>query len=221
MGGMTRFENRDRKYIMSMYHCDYCNQIFNKRPSHANRTKHNFCSQLCTHNYRSIKSTVLCKHCNSDFTILPHLLKNDRNRFCSQSCAAKYNNTHKTKGTRRSKLELWLESKLTELYPTLLIQFNKKDTIGSELDIYIPSLKLAFELNGIFHYEPIFGADKLQQIQSNDTNKFQKCQELGISLCIIDVSSQKYFKEQTSKKYLDIILTVISQAIQLVSKETT
>jgi len=45
------------------------------------------------------------------------------------------------------------------LYPDLVIHFNKKDAINSELDIYIPSLKLAFELNGIFHYEPIFGKE--------------------------------------------------------------
>jgi hypothetical protein len=81
----------------------------------------------------------------------------------------------------------------------------------SELDIYIPSLKLAFELNGIFHYEPIFGNEKLNKIQKNDNNKFLKCQEKNISLCIIDTSSQKYFKEQTSKKILDIIINIINQ----------
>ena len=72
-------------------------------------------------------------------------------------------------------------------------------------------MKLAFELNGIFHYEPIFGNEKLSKIQKNDTNKFLKCQEKNISLCIIDTSSQKYFKEQTSKKFLDIITNIIDQ----------
>ena len=78
--------------------------------------------------------------------------------------------------------------------------------------IYIPSLRLAFELNGIFHYEPIFGQDRLDKIQSNDGNKFQRCQEQGISLCIIDTSKQTYVKESTSQPFLDIILDIILQA---------
>jgi hypothetical protein len=137
----------------------------------------------------------------------------DPKKFCSKSCSAKYNNKHKTKGSRRSKLEVWVESKLTELYPNLIIDYNKIDSLEMELDIYVPSLKLAFELNGIFHYEPIFGDKKLQNIQRNDTNKFEKCQQLGISLCIIDVSKQKYFKEKTSIPFLDIILLIINQKL--------
>lgn len=184
-----------------------CQNIYtlplNRYNQNIKRGRKFFCSPKCVTDYNKTGKVINCLNCNIE-------VYTTQNIFCSRSCSATYRNTHKTKGTRRSKLELWLEAKLTELYPTLLIQFNKKDTIGSELDIYIPSLKLAFELNGIFHYEPIFGADKLQQIQSNDTNKFQKCQELGISLCIIDTSSQKYVKEQTSKKFLDVITNIIS-----------
>ena len=76
--------------------------------------------------------------------------------FCNHSCAATYNITHKTVGTRRSKLEVWLESQLRELYPNLTLLPNDKTAINSELDFYFPELKLAFELNGIFHYEPIY-----------------------------------------------------------------
>lgn len=123
--------------------------------------------------------------------------------------AATYNNTHKTHGTRRSKLEPWLEGQLKKLYPDLNMIFNGKDTINSELDIYIPSLKLAFELNGIFHYEPIYGKDKLQSIKNNDTRKFQACIEKGISLCIVDSSQQKRFSPKSSQKYLDIIVNII------------
>jgi hypothetical protein len=87
------------------------------------------------------------------------------------------------------------------LYPNLEIKYNSKEEIHSELDIYIPKYKLAFELNGIFHYEPIFGGQKLEQTQNNDKNKFQLCQENKISLCVIDTSSLKYFKEQNAEKY--------------------
>lgn len=130
-------------------------------------------------------------------------------KFCNHSCSAAYNNTHKTKGCRRSKLEIYLESQLKLLFPNLDLRFNEKSAINSELDIYIPSLKLAFELNGIFHYEPIYGADKLSQIQNNDNRKFQACLERGIELCIIDTSTYSYFKEQTAKKYLEIVLNII------------
>jgi len=105
---------------------------------------------------------------------------------------------------------MYLEKQLTILYPTINILYNDNSAIGSELDIYIPSLNIAFELNGIFHYEPIFGIDKLKKIQYNDSNKFMKCHENSINLCIIDTSYQKQFKESTSQKYLDIITTIIN-----------
>lgn len=170
----------------------------------------NFCSAACVHESKKTKIQISCTVCNKLFYRKPSEIKSD-NLFCSQSCAAKYNNTHKTSGTKRSKLEIYLEQQLIQLYPNLEIHFNRKDTIDSELDIYIPLYKLAFELNGIFHYEPIFGQDKLQSIQNNDSNKFMKCQERQISLYIIDTSTQRYFKKATSDKYLKIITTIIDQ----------
>lgn len=129
--------------------------------------------------------------------------------FCNKSCSARYSNAHKTTGTRRSKLEKWIELELKKRYPTLEIHFNKNEAISAELDIYIPSLKLAVELNGIFHYEPIFSEEKLEKIQNNDQRKLQACAERGISFCVIDTSSQKIFKEKTSLRFLEIITTLI------------
>jgi len=92
----------------------------------------------------------------------------------------------------------------------LEIHFNRKDAIGSELDIYIPSLRLAFELNGIFHYEPIYGQSKLDQVQNNDVSKSKLCHEAQIDLCVIDTSHQKYFKPKTSQIFLDIVVSIVN-----------
>jgi len=201
--------------------CYSCNNTFfvlKKQITHElkhNRGRIKYCSLKCRNIGHSKKQEFKCTNCNAKITKSPFELKKIKNIFCSRSCAASYNNKHKTTGTRRSKLEDWLEKQLTNHYPDLEIHFNRKDTIDSELDIYIPSLKLAFELNGIFHYEPIYGEDKLQQIQENDNNKFQLCQKHKISLCTIDTSQQKYFKEKTSKKYFDIITNIINQRTPL------
>jgi hypothetical protein len=161
--------------------------------------------------YRNTSKDVNCSQCGKTFKMIFSQFKRYKHHFCSRSCSATYNNLHKTKGNRRSKLEIWLEEKLPSLYPNLQFKFNSKEEINSELDIYIPSLKLAFELNGIYHYEPIHGVDKFNQIQNNDNRKFQACIEKGIDLCIIDTSSLNYFKEQNANKYLDIITNIINK----------
>ena len=169
-----------------------------------------FCGRQCVniYRYKNSKKIVKCDQCGK--SVNKDLSRISINNFCNHSCAATHANTHKTKGTRRSKLEIWLENQLKVIYPELEILYCDKTTINSELDIYIPSLNLAFELNGIFHYEPIFGESKLNQIQNNDNRKFQACIENGIELCIIDTSQHKYVKSSTSKKYLDIITNIIS-----------
>lgn len=172
-----------------------------------------FCSFKCKkqHQVETGRVVCVCVDCGKKISKQKSDVQSN-NVFCNQSCAAKYNNKHKKFGTRRSKLELWLEQQMNFQFPELEIIYNGT-TIGSELDIYIPSLKLAFELNGIFHYKPIYGDNKLKQIQANDQNKFEQCQKHGISLCVLDTSSQKYFKPKTSQKYFDIISNIICACI--------
>lgn len=196
--------------------CKKCNKKFfltkHKITQIINKTTHktgNFCSNKCQRFFEDPPIFVKCKKCDIKFKKQLCQIKKSKNHFCSRSCAATYNNLHKTTGTRRSKLEVWIEEQLTSLYPNLDIEFNQKKAIKSELDIYIPSLSLAFELNGIYHYKPIHGQDKYDQIQNNDNRKFAACLENDIDLCIIDTSQQKYVKPKTSQKYLDIITSII------------
>lgn len=179
----------------------------------TNNGQGKYCSKKCQNESQITQTTVNCINCNNNFNKTLSQVKKYSNHFCSRSCATSYNNKNKTHGTRRSKLEIYLEEQLTILYPNLHIDYNQKSAIESELDIYIPSLNIAFELNGIFHYEPIFGVNKLDQIQTNDISKSKACFDKQIDLCIIDTSQQKYVKPSTSQKYLDIIINIINERL--------
>jgi hypothetical protein len=170
-----------------------------------------FCSNACNGKFFDKSITAPCAQCGKSVTRQPKDFKKSKSSkiFCNTSCSAKYTNTHKTKGTRRSKLEVWLEQELTKKYPKLCINYNCVNTINYELDIYIPELKLAFELNGIFHYKPIYGEKKLLKIQNNDLLKNKECRDKSINLLTIDISDQYKFTEASSIKYLNYICFII------------
>lgn len=198
--------------------CKECNNSFmlekkyilrGLRKTHKNAT-YEFCSLKCKHSAQIKRILCECGTCGIHFLKLPNQIKKSKQNFCSSSCAAIYNNAHKSYGIRRSKIELFLEQKLREVFPNLEIIFNRKTDIFSELDIFIPSLKLAFELNGICHYKPIYGLYKFIQIKNNDKRKIKLCLEHNIELHIIDISSQKKFTEKTSEVFLNFIIKILS-----------
>jgi very-short-patch-repair endonuclease len=198
--------------------CDNCNQTFLVSTRVLNMKKeyrNHFCSFSCydTH-MKSNTSTlhVFCGNCAKPITKNPFEAAKSKSgrHFCSRSCAAVYNNTHKTTGTRRSKLESHLEERLRAEFPNLELICNGKDAIGSELDFYFPQLRLAIELNGIFHYEPIYGADKLERIQANDQQKCAACLAAGIEFCTIDTSTVKRITQVVKERYWNIIKNLIT-----------
>ena len=158
--------------------CDNCDLKFERTKREIQKhiykntvTKKFYCCKKCQSIGQIKQFEIVCKNCSKKFNRQIVKIRSG-NIFCSRSCSASYNNTHKKHGTRRSKLEIFLEESLSQIY-NLEMHFNRKDTINSELDIYIPVLNLAFELNGIFHYEPIYGEKKLNKIKNNDNRKFQ------------------------------------------------
>lgn len=215
-GGKSRVSFCSRKCMgnskikILIIKCEQCGKEFHRAPSQIAKRDHQFCSSKCYRGYQKLQRTYICQHCGKEFIRYACCI----NTFCSRSCASKHNADpdHWNKYSRkvvRSRLEYWIEEQLTILYPSLEIHYNRKDAINSELDIYIPSLKFAVELNGVLHYEPIYGSDKLVYIQNNDTRKFQACLERGIELMIINTGSGSISKPK-QQLYLSMITNIIN-----------
>ena len=223
----TQEFNTARRTDKLPLYCYQCGQVFYiqkaiiKKEIRRARGYVKYCSQKChmAANHPSLGRPVTCKHCGVIFTKSLSQIKKSPNHFCSHPCAALFNNARKTTGTRRSKLEAWIEVKLRGRYPDLEIHYNRKDSINSEIDVYIPSLKLAFELNGVYHYRPIHGVDKLTQTVNNDLLKTKTCSALGIRLHVIDTSGQIVFTEVSSEVYLKSIFEGIDIELRRVKPQ--
>lgn len=208
------YENSKTSELLPLecYHCQKTFYWIKSQINAVGKTKDRqgkYCSRKCTANSRITIKNVICLQCNKTFQKLPSNINKTPNHFCSRSCACTYHNIHKTHGTRRSKLESYLEEQVRLMYPDLKLICNSKETINSELDFYFPDLKFAIELNGIFHYEPIYGQNKFEKIQNNDKQKFVECNKIGIELCIIDSSSCKHLTQNAKDKYWNIVDTLI------------
>lgn len=158
-------------------------------------TKKFFCDNQCQGKGQEKLLTLPCGFCKKPVVRTAKLQQDSKSGhiFCNRSCSISYHNAHKTKGYRRSKLEIWVEAEFRKHYPNLDLYANHRGAIDGELDLYFPSLKLAFEFNGILHYQPIYGTEKLSTIQHIDKRKLQECAEKEISLHVFDVSHVKHF----------------------------
>jgi hypothetical protein len=147
-----------------------------------------------------------CAWCGKKFFKQASQIKMTKNNFCGKSCAASYNNTQKRK-SRRSKCEKLLFELLMKEFADLIILPNNKTLLnGYEVDIAIPSLNLAIEWNGIVHFKPIYGEEKLQKIITRDQEKLIIAKEKNINLIVIpDLISKKPYVEEIFLKIRTII----------------
>ncbi len=154
---------------------------------------------------------IKCEECFKFLTYDQGKRKDKKNRkaFCSKSCASHYNNRNREKKFRnRSKLEILCEEVLCKDFQNISFKFNDNFTIGMELDIFIPELKLAFEFNGPTHYKDIFSnPKKFNRTLQIDKEKKNKCNQLGIDLIVFDVSKKwgDSFNQEILKEVTEII----------------
>lgn len=209
---------RNNDYVLMR--CKSCNNEFNQlKQSTINGLRKNslnggYCSAFCTNQCKVNKITLQCTECGKDIIRCLSRRNNCKNSFCSKSCTATYRNKNKDFGQIRSKMEFFIEQKIKETYPNLTLICNDRKLLnGLELDFLFPSLKLAFELNGITHYEPIYGIDRLTRSKDSDNRKMTLCHENGIELAIIDISSIKYFKEKSGLKIFEEFKKILSPLV--------
>lgn len=139
--------------------------------------------------YRNKPQKVICKQCKKEFVKLSKEIKKSNNHFCSRSCSGTYTNQHRKTGNRISKLEIFLQEHLTGYN---FEYNNRKICDGLELDIFIPELKLAFEISGIVHYKPIYGEEKFNKIIEKDKLKMKLCINKNINLIVIKDNSNRF-----------------------------
>ncbi len=197
--------------------CAQCSQTYKRKKrdikAYQRRNLSASVCKKCQNANQKTGSKVQCPECGkSSYKPVEKISKGYI--FCNATCSTTYNNKHKDYGYRRSKLEKWIEDRLIQDFPILDIHFNSKQAIESELDIYIPALRLGIELNGIFHYEPIYSPNQFKRIQNNDQQKIIECYKRGIELCVIDTSTQKYFSDKTSEKYYAIVTNIINRCLK-------
>lgn len=203
------------KYKDDLQHfsCEICNSPFTRAHAFRPKNEHVCCSYLCLNIKLGKRVQCKCENCGKDIVIVASRLRDHKHNFCSMSCSGYWAATNKTNGITRSKFELFLEEQIKIKFPTIAMSVNDHETINSELDFYFPDLRFAIEVNGIFHYEPIFGGDTLEKIKNNDQRKFQACLENEIELFIINASTFRSYRRRDVQDCLSSLFEIIEKKI--------
>ena len=197
------------------FNCDYCGKEDYKVPNRLTKNKNNFCCRECASKFKDKRVEVICLVCQKVFLKEQCEIKRYGRHCCSKKCGQLLGIFYKDWGSSRSKLEIAIEAHLVNLF-SFQIDYNKTDT-GYELDIFIPHLNQAIELNGIFHYEPIFGEKELLRRQRVDKAKAEECKKRNIDLIVINVSKDKRSKKVQTQRIQEVV-KIISDKIAALSE---
>lgn len=149
------------------------------------------CSRACAGQLKAKAPNVTCQQCGKAFRKFPGEIKKSPLHFCSMSCACRYNNQHNRHGKiKRSKAEKHLEKLIRHDFPDLSLSVNNRTLLASglEIDLLLPTLAIAIELNGPCHYWPIYGAEKLASVQRFDAQKQSELAQLKYQLLTFDIT---------------------------------
>ncbi len=181
-----------------------------------------FCTAKCELAYNNHTEPHKCRQCDNTFLRRKAEVNRSKYGFCCSGCASKYNYDHGKCGLTRSKLEEWIEDQFLLEFPDLTVHYNDRSILKkSELDIYIPSLDLAFEINGPVHYDPIFGDKQLRSVQRNDRRKINKCADAGIEIISVDTREMHAFNETKAVRYFNQLKTHVNRKKESIRRNET
>ena len=198
-----------------------CGIVFTKGHVYYRRHAHKMgrdyqpaCSKQCVGRLKSQSHQVRCDNCGTVFEkTQAQCRKSLRGHFCSRSCSAIYNNRHKQHGTRRSSLECYLEQQIRTLFADIRVVCNSSVRIGLELDFYFPELAFAIEVNGLLHYQAVYGEEKLHDILRKDEQKQRLCEQQDIHLHVINASTFSHLTKTEQHKYRDILVSLLTEKV--------
>ena len=137
-----------------------------------------------------------------------------------QSCPECFVDSHE-EFLFRKLIEGHFNTEFPKSHPEWLVNSHTNRVL--ELDLYSKALKLAFEYNGVQHYEPIYGQDRYLVSLRNDKEKKQRCLENNVKLISIKhmsvkILNKKVFLQKIAEKLKDYNIFISHETINSVSK---
>ena len=120
------------------------------------------------------------------------------------------NNAVRDSSKRGSKLEKFLLEKL--IHDGYVISFHKEQILSNtklQIDLFIPTLNIAIEVDGPSHFEPVWGEDSLKRNKGYDAKKTGLLAGKGISL--IRIKQIKDFSKTRANIVYDNLIKAISK----------
>jgi very-short-patch-repair endonuclease len=105
-----------------------------------------------------------------------------------------------------SKLEQYL---ITGLIPCYKVQPHAEFLIENEqmhIDILLPDVKIAIEVDGPTHFKPLYGEERLQRVQEKDNRKNGMLVQNGYKV----IRLRNHFKHESDVKRRQLLQTLLN-----------